>query len=68
MIPAEHQDKTLTKGTPKWEYEVRVIRTAYGLRNPDDDFVRMFANRRVSAEQKVWYVQRALMQQGDSRR
>lgn len=68
MIPEEHQDTTLVKGSPKWNYEVDVIRTAYGLTHPSDDFVRMFANRRVTAEQKVWYVQRALMLQGDLRR
>lgn len=65
MIPAEHQDMTLEKGSQKWNYELDVIRTAYGITHPGDDFVRMFANRRVTAEQKVWYVQRALMLQGN---
>lgn len=68
MIPTEHQDMTLEKGSHKWNYELDVIRTTYGITHPGDDFVRMFANRRVTAEQKVWYVQRALMLQGDSRR
>lgn len=64
MIPPEHQDLGLEKGTPKWQYEVDTLRDAYGIEDPADDLVRMFASRRVTAEQKVWYVQRALMQQG----
>lgn len=60
MIPPEHQDLSLKKGTPKWQYEINTLWKAYGIGNPADDLVRMFANRRVTAEQKVWYVQQAL--------
>ena len=68
MIPLEHQDLKLQKGSSKWRYEVNLIRNTYGLEHPDDDFVRMFACRSITAELKVWYVQKALMQQGSDRR
>ena len=57
-IPERDQNMEMVKDGDKWKYEVEVIER-YGLMNPTDDFVRMFANTKLSAEKKMEYIREA---------
>ena len=58
-IPERDQNMEMVKDGDKWKYEVEVIEEDYRLMNPTDDFVRMFANTKLSAEKKMEYIREA---------
>ena len=58
-IPKEDQNMEMVKNGKKWKYEVEVLEEDYGLMNPTDDLVRMFANTNLSAGEKDEYIRMA---------
>ena len=59
-IPVKDQNMAMEKNGDKWKYKVKVLEEDYKLMNPTDDFVRMFANTKLSAKEKDEYIRMAM--------